>query len=75
VTGLGEFSPIGRLFTLGSFFVKKEQHYTFLGHDFLRKSYILTLTKMCLAPFEADFSANSSGHPARKATLFCFEAG
>jgi hypothetical protein len=55
VTKLGQFSPIGRFFSLGNFFIcrsrqKNYQHFFFAGN-----SYMIIFTKMCWATFYAIF--------------------
>jgi hypothetical protein len=60
VTRLGEFSPIGRLFTTGSLSLTKESQILaifFTKNNALAQKYILGYIL-------DDFSTNSSGHPA-----------
>jgi hypothetical protein len=61
---LGEFSPFGRLFTLG-ILTKNTEEDKIVGLLFssLCKSYVIILTKMDRASFWAIFFKKSSGHP------------
>jgi hypothetical protein len=45
MTGLGEFSPIGRLLSLGSFLKTAEGALTFLATFFQSKNYVSNLTR------------------------------
>jgi hypothetical protein len=57
VTRWGEFSPVGRLFSLGSFFLNdRDRKSRFLGYFFRGKSYVFILTKIGWAIFWATFS-------------------
>jgi hypothetical protein len=62
VTRLGEFSPIGQLFTLDSFFNYKSSPKR-------GKIYAFILTKNRLDSILGDFFTNSSGHPACRQQL------
>jgi hypothetical protein len=62
VTKLDEFSPFGRLFSLGSFF-KLLQKPELEWYFFRSLSCALILTKNVWATFWATFLENSSGHP------------
>jgi hypothetical protein len=53
VTRLGEFSPIGSLFTLVIFLITKIVR--IFGHFFYGYGYAVTLTKICWATFWAIF--------------------
>jgi hypothetical protein len=55
VTRLGEFSPIGRLFTLGSFVENYRRMLKFLATFFLSKRHVLILTKNALGYILGDF--------------------
>jgi hypothetical protein len=62
VTGLGEFSPIGRLFTLCSFLKMTEVAQIFQTiFAIVKVSYILTFTNG-LGYIIGDLFTNSSGH-------------
>jgi hypothetical protein len=62
---LGEFSPIGRLLCLGSFFVHKLLKYPKLeGYFFYGKNYAQNSTKNGLGYTLGDFVTNTPGHPA-----------
>jgi hypothetical protein len=65
VTQLGEFSPIGRLFTLDSFFLIIEVAYV-VG---ILKSYVNFFQIWVWLHFGRLFSPNLSGHPADKTFL------
>jgi hypothetical protein len=59
---LGEYLPIGRLFSLGSFFEKCKSS-TNSWFFFDGTSCVLILTQNWLGYILGDFFANSSGHP------------
>jgi hypothetical protein len=61
---LGEFSPIGRWFTLGSFFENYERNADFISTFFSSTSCVLIHTKTGLGNILGDFFTYSSGHPA-----------
>jgi hypothetical protein len=64
VTRLDDFSPIGRLFTMGSFLRSQKQPYiwaTFIH----QKIQAIKFTKNGLGYISGDFFKNSSGHPGR----------
>jgi hypothetical protein len=63
---LAEFSPIGLLFSLGSFLKNKKSSQNFYAYFIYSKSYVLILTKSVLAYILGDFLTNSSGHPGRQ---------
>jgi hypothetical protein len=71
VTRLGEFSPIGQLFTLGSL-LKNTKVAQFWATFSMEKSYVFILTKIALGYTLGDFFTNSSSHtgPSRSAQ-FC----
>jgi hypothetical protein len=61
---LGEFSPIGQLFSLGSL-LKITQGAQILGLLFShRKSNVLILAKSAVGNILGDFFTSLSGHPA-----------
>jgi hypothetical protein len=64
VTGLGEFSPIGRLFTLGCFFENYKISLNYWVTFFHGETCALTLTTNGLGYTLGDFFKNLSGHPA-----------
>jgi hypothetical protein len=66
VTRLGEFSPIGRLFTLKI----AEVAHIFWATRFHGTSIVLNLMKNSWATFWATFFKNTSGHPGRE-TFVC----
>jgi hypothetical protein len=59
---LGEFSPIGSLFTLDNFW-KITQKPKFVDYFFQRKSYMLIMLKNVFGYILGDFFTTSSGHP------------
>jgi hypothetical protein len=62
---LGEFSPVGQLFTLACFKKIAEVAPFWAGCSFPRKkSYELILSKSGLGYILGEFFTNSSGHPA-----------
>jgi hypothetical protein len=61
---LGEFSPIGSLFTLGSF-VKITEVAPIIALLFNGKIYVLIISKTELGDILGDFFTNASGHPER----------
>jgi hypothetical protein len=64
VTRLVEFSPIGRLFTLGSGLkITEVEHIFELPTFFHGASYAFILSKNGLGSILGDFFTNSSGHP------------
>jgi hypothetical protein len=69
VTRFGEFSPIGRSFSLASF-TKINKKLKFLANLFHGRSYALILTKGGLRHTLGDFFTNSSGHPVGNAAAF-----
>jgi hypothetical protein len=71
VTRLGEFSPIGWLFTLAKFMKITEVAEIFFATFFPRQvSYAQSLTKKVLGHILADFFKNSSGHPFSQLQIF-----
>jgi hypothetical protein len=60
---LGEFSPIGRLFSLGSSSKNCKSIPNILAAIFCGKHYVSILTKNVLGYILGDFFKNSSGHP------------
>jgi hypothetical protein len=64
VTRMGEFSPIGWLFTLGSFFNDRTTANFWTAFSQLT-GYVFILTKNGLGYSLGDFVKNVSGHPAR----------
>jgi hypothetical protein len=64
VTSLGEFSPIVRLFYLGSLLkLSKVAQILGLCITTVQVTYVLILTKNGLGYILVDFFINSSGHP------------
>jgi hypothetical protein len=67
VTRFGEFSPIGRLLTLDSFFCENysnsKSHWTSCFHG---KSCVLIFTRNGLGYVLGDFFTNASGHPGEE---------
>jgi hypothetical protein len=61
VTRLGEFSPIGQLFTLSNVCMYVVLNFGLL---FQRKKLCINFDKKCLGYTWADFFINPSGHPA-----------
>jgi hypothetical protein len=61
---LGAFSPLGRLFSLGSFSKIAEVAQIFGLPLFLGKGHSLISTKNGFDSILGDFFTNSSGHPA-----------
>jgi hypothetical protein len=59
---LGEFSPIGRLFSSSSFSKTTEVAQKILGYYFSGKNYVCILIKNGLGYILVDLK-NSSGHP------------
>jgi hypothetical protein len=66
VTGLGEFSPFGRSFTLGSFFVNYKSGQNFGAAFYRRKRYAIILAKNGLGCILGDFLSNALGHPSQQ---------
>jgi hypothetical protein len=66
VTGLGESSPIGRLFPLCSYFVSYRSSPNTSATSFRGKSCGFILTKNEFGYFFGDAFAHSSGHPATR---------
>jgi hypothetical protein len=64
VTRLGEFSPIGRLFSLGSSSKNCRSSQIFWATIFCGKNYLLALTTTGLGYILGYFFKNASGHPA-----------
>jgi hypothetical protein len=63
VTRLDEFSPFGRLFSLGSF-LRLRKYPKILGNFFRSSGFVvLILAKNGLGYILGDFFTNSSGHP------------
>jgi hypothetical protein len=60
---LGEFSPIGRLFSLGVFFEKMQKEAIFFSYFLYGKRGILILAKNELGYRFGRFFTNFSGHP------------
>jgi hypothetical protein len=56
VTRLGEFSPKGRLFTLGNFFITEVAHIFVLLFPYVGTRFVLILTKNVLGYILGDFS-------------------
>jgi hypothetical protein len=56
---LGEFSPVGRLFSMGSFLL---QNQPVLGIFFPRKKLCINSDKNGLGYIQGEFLANSFGH-------------
>jgi hypothetical protein len=64
VTGLGEFSPIGRLFTFGQWFENNISGANLWDTFFHGTSYLMILTKNGWAMYILGvFFINASGHP------------
>jgi hypothetical protein len=63
VTRLGEFSPLGRLLTLGFIFENSRGGKTILAPFFHGKSCVLMLTENGLGHILGTFFTNLSGHP------------
>jgi hypothetical protein len=62
---LGENSPNGRVFTLGSFVKITEEAHIFYATFFQCKGYLhINVDKNGLGYILHDLSTNSSGHPA-----------
>jgi hypothetical protein len=71
VTRLGEFSPIGRVFSLGSFlFYFTERAQTFWATISHGNSNVLISTKHTLGYILGDFFANSSGTDVMSFRIF-----
>jgi hypothetical protein len=71
---LGEFSPNGQLFTLGSFLKKIINYPHFCATFFLSIDYYeLILTEKWLGNILGDLLTNSSGHPGYKPLAVAFE--
>jgi hypothetical protein len=62
VTKLGEFSPIGRLFSLGIFF-ENYKRANILVYFFRGLNFELILAQNGLGYILGEFFTNSSGHP------------
>jgi hypothetical protein len=60
---LGEFSPVGRLFTLNSFRENYRNSTNTLGYFFHGKICALIFTRNGLGYILGDFFTNASGHP------------
>jgi hypothetical protein len=68
VTRVGEFLPIGRLFTLGSGLkITEEYIFGLLFPRYLLHTYVFILSKNGFGSVLGDFFTNSSGHPGYKA--------
>jgi hypothetical protein len=62
VTRFGEFSPLGRLYTLGHFFKTSLSSQNFGDTLFPRKSFVVKLTKYSLGFILGDSFTDTSGH-------------
>jgi hypothetical protein len=60
---VGEFSPIGRLFSLGNFMKITEVAQIFSYFMPRQQNYVLIVTKTGSGCILGDFFTNSSGHP------------
>jgi hypothetical protein len=73
VTRLGEFSPLGRLFTLGSLLklliIREICISNFRATFFLRKKWRINLAKMWVGQHAVCFFPHSSGHSGRSIEL------
>jgi hypothetical protein len=72
---LGEFSPVGRLFSLGSFLKITEEAQMVGLLFFYGKILTLILTKKGWASFCTIFSTNNSGHPGLRSGGFKYLFG